>query len=65
VNIEAEAKVEKIEKKVARLEKALITARLELSAARPCLLCGRTKAGGCKADSHPYTCGGPEVVPYQ
>lgn len=51
-----DTKVAKLEKKVARLEKALIAARLELSAARPCLMCGKTTAEGCKADVSPYVC---------
>jgi hypothetical protein len=53
-----EANAAKLEKKVLRLETALIYARLELDAVRPCLLCAKTKAQGCKADNHPYTCDG-------
>jgi hypothetical protein len=48
--------VAKLEKNVARLEKKLIAARLELSEARPCYLCGKTKADGCKWDG--YSCEG-------
>jgi hypothetical protein len=64
LDCKAVAKVAKLEKKVARLEKALIAARLELSAARPCLMCGKTTAEGCKADVSPYVCD-PAWKPYQ
>lgn len=59
-----QVKVGNLEKKVAQLEKALIAARLELSAARPCLMCGKTTSDGCKADVSPYVCD-PAWKPYQ